>query len=868
MVQMRSRSRFRCAFLTAAAIGTLVPGASAFAQEQRRVEYKIEAGDLGEALKAVSRHSGKEIIFTSEAVLGHTAPALHGTYTADEAVRVLLAGSDLVVQFRKDVIIIRGRSEPSGDLTGRSADQNDIVVTGSRIKGAPATSPVTVSSRDEIEKKGAADLGSYIRLLPQNFNGGQNPNVAGGGAQGNNNNVSSSSTLNLRGLGPDATLTLLNGHRLAYDALAQGVDISAIPLAAVDRVEVVADGASALYGSDAVGGVANIILLPEFRGTEISTRFATATDGGGRQAQVSAVTGSTWSSGGLMIAADYLSSGRINAGQRSYTSLMDQTATLVPSVRQISVVVTGHQRMAEGVEFKIDGTFSRRNSKYDNPFLNTGSVNENGLRSNPIVRTYSVSPSLNVALTPAWSLNFSGTIADSKADLHSRRYSASVETPGRLIYSNDLQALEAGVQGPLAELPGGEVKLAAGGGIRSLGLGVQVSNTPPGSPTIVTEQFHTRRAVQFAYGELTIPIFGAGNNRPLLYRLDLTAAGRFEHYEAVGSVATPKFGFRYAPSADLSLMGSWGRSFKAPTLYQQNQIRQGVLLPGSIFSDNPSGLPVLLLAGGGTPLRAEKAETWTATVSLTPRAIPGLHLQASYFEVAYKDRVSVPIVGATAALNNPIYANLVRLSPSSAAVEAEIARLPQGLSNSSGSAFDAASIAAIIDATDQNVARQNARGVDLSGQYKFSIDGSQTLEISANASYLESRRQVATGLPISQLAGTIFNPPNWRLEGGFTYSRPSFDVSLFANYIGGTSDTRTLSEVNVGSFTSFDGTVRYKADKGSSILAGTEIILSVLNLLNEKPAQIQNSDPSLPPYDSSNYSAIGRQVSVTLRKRF
>src|SRR3546814_18081603 len=83
--------------LAAVAIGTLVPGASALAQDQRRVEYRIEAGDLGEALKAVSRQSGKEIIFTSEAVLGHTAPALRGTYSADEAVRALLAGSGLEI---------------------------------------------------------------------------------------------------------------------------------------------------------------------------------------------------------------------------------------------------------------------------------------------------------------------------------------------------------------------------------------------------------------------------------------------------------------------------------------------------------------------------------------------------------------------------------------------------------------------------------------------------------------------------------------------------------------------------------------------------------------------------------------------------
>ncbi|MBT0667403.1 TonB-dependent receptor [Novosphingobium profundi] len=815
----------------------------------------------------MSRQSGKEIIFTSEAVQGRSAPPLHGTYTADEAVRALLKGTGLVAQFRKAVIIIRGRSETPDILTGRPADRDSIVVTGSRIKGAPATSPTTVSSRDDIERQGASDLGGYIKRVPQNFSGGQNPSVAGGGAQGNNNNVSSSSTLNLRGLGPDATLTLLNGHRLAYDALAQGVDISAIPLVAVDRVEIVADGASALYGSDAVGGVANIILRPEFDGGEFTARIGSTTGGGGRQVQISGITGTTWMDGGVMVAADYSSSDRINAGQRRYASTMDPGATLVPGIRQTSVVVAGHQGVADRIEFRLDGTFSHRNSRYDNPFLNTQAVTENGLRSNPVVRSYSLSPSLTVALAPDWSLDVSGTVAGSKADLHSRRYSASIEAPGRLIYDNDLRAAEVGLEGVLTRLPGGNVKLAAGGGIRSLGLGVEVSNTPPGSARLVTEQFETRRGVQFAYGELAVPVFGAENSRPFLYRLDLTAAGRFEHYEAVGSVATPKLGLRYALSPDIAVMGSWGRSFKAPTLYQQNQIRQGVLLPGAMFSANPGGLPVLLLAGGGTPLRAERAETWTATLSLTPRAAPGLHLQASYFDVAYKDRVAVPIVGTSAALDNPLYADLVQRAPSAAVVEAEIARLPQGLSNYSGADLDTANIAAIIDATDRNVARQTARGVDFSARYKFMLGRAQSIELTANTSYLTSRRQVAEGLPFSALAGTIFNPPHWRMNGGITYSRATFEATVFANYIGGNRDARTLPEVGVGSFTSLDATLKYTSGDKSRTFPRTEVLFTIVNLLNEKPAQIRNSDLSLPPYDSSNYPATGRQISVTLRTK-
>src|SRR3546814_11321260 len=94
-----------------------------------------------------------------------------------------------------------------------------------------------------------SDLGQVIRDIPQNFSGGQNPTIIAAG-QGGFTNVSGSSALNLRGLGPDASLTLFNGHRVAFDAVSQGIDISAIPLSAIERVDIVTDGASALYGSE------------------------------------------------------------------------------------------------------------------------------------------------------------------------------------------------------------------------------------------------------------------------------------------------------------------------------------------------------------------------------------------------------------------------------------------------------------------------------------------------------------------------------------------------------------------------------------------------------------------------------------------
>src|SRR3546814_5063944 len=111
-------------------------------------------------------------------------------------------------------------------------------------------------TQEDMRLAGHNDLGDVMRALPQNFSGGQNPGVLiGAGGVVANQNITGGSSLNLRGLGPDATLTLLNGARLAYDGFTQATDVAVIPVAAIDRMEVLLDGASALYGSDAVGGV-------------------------------------------------------------------------------------------------------------------------------------------------------------------------------------------------------------------------------------------------------------------------------------------------------------------------------------------------------------------------------------------------------------------------------------------------------------------------------------------------------------------------------------------------------------------------------------------------------------------------------------
>ncbi|BBC73229.1 conserved hypothetical protein [Altererythrobacter sp. B11] len=867
MVQMRSRSRFRCALLAAVAIGTLAPGASALAQEQRRVEYKIEAGDLGEALKAVSRRSGKEIIFTSEAVLGRSAPALHGTYSADEAVRALLDASDLVAQFRKDVIIIRGRSEPSGGLTDRSADANEITVTGSRIRGSEPVSPVIVATRDDIRRQGISDLGTYARSLVQNFSGGQNPGIAAGG-QGGSENVTSSSALNLRGLGPDATLTLFNGHRVAYDAIGQGVDISAVPLAAVDRVEVVADGSSALYGSDAVAGVANVILRRDYSGAEASARFGAATDGGDVEQQYNFVTGSRWASGGLMTAFDFRHSTPITARQRTYTQTNDPTETLLNGQTQYSVVMAGHQNLSDSAKFDVDGQYTHRTNSICVNFTATDGCLTSGSSIDVKTQSWTLAPSLTFSVENSWELHLGTVIGESKVDqgVDTTFGSVLVEHQSGQ-YTNRVRSVEASGEGKLFSLPGGTARLAVGAGLRSTRFFIDVASLA-GGVTTPRSEFSVKRDTYYAYGELSFPLVGPANQVPLIERLTLTGAVRYEDVSHVGDVATPKLGLIYAPSRSIAFKFSWGKSFKAPTLYQTGQPRTGYSQVGATFYTPPSPRPgtVLYLVGGNPDLKPERATSWTATATITPSLIEGLTIEASYFRINYRDRAVAPIPNNSLAFVD-IYKNYVTLDPTALQLQTAIAGASRILDRGGGN-LATTNVVAIVSNYLQNAAKQTIRGVDIAADYPLAQTSRDKVTAHAAASYLQSNQQLSAGQPTIDLAGTIFQQPHWRASTSLDWQRGSLAVTGVYTYIGGSLDNRLAPSVKVGSYNSFDITARLDTTDTRGPFAGISFSLSALNIFNEKPPFIRSTGVTGYHYDSNNFPSVGRFLSLTVTKTF
>ena len=131
---------------------------------------------------------------------------------------------------------------------------------------SPSVSPVTQVNSEEIRLQGTTRTEDLINALPQAF-AGQGGNLANG--------ASGTATVDLRGLGPDRTLVLINGRRLVPgDPTTPNPDINAVPALLVDRVEVLTGGASSVYGADAVSGVVNFIMDDDFEGVRMDAQYS------------------------------------------------------------------------------------------------------------------------------------------------------------------------------------------------------------------------------------------------------------------------------------------------------------------------------------------------------------------------------------------------------------------------------------------------------------------------------------------------------------------------------------------------------------------------------------------------------------------
>lgn len=756
----------------------------------------------------------------------------------------------------------RVQSEDGQKKTSDATELETIEVTGTRIKGGSVPSPVISIGSEQIRQEGFTDLGEVIRSVPQNFSGGQNPgvlmgNVAGGGAA--NQNVTGGSSLNLRGLGPDATLTLLNGRRMSYGGFVQAVDISAIPTEAVQRIEIIADGASAIYGSDAVAGVGNVILKRDYEGVSLGARYGSATDGGLGTREYDATTGTRWSSGGLIATFKHVSTDAIDAGQRAYTAHLPEPSRIYPESELRSGLVSAYQALGEIAELRIDALRTRRNQSYAYYF----GADDSYERLTPKTTTSLFAPGIEFFLPDSWTLNIDGAWGK---DRYLNRHDTVSVADGRVepylleCWCNQSRSFDLGAEGPLFAIGREEARLA-------IGVGYRANEYTQTSYLSQRTAIQADERVRSAYAEVNVPLIGSQSAVPGISRLALTAAVRSEDYQSFGRVTTPKFGWIYGPTEDLTFKASWGKSFKAPTLYQRYNAMIGVAIHPSTFggAGYAADDTLLFLNGGNPDLDPERARTWSTSVAFHPQALPGLEAELSWFDVDYSQRVVQPITQAVGALTNPIYAEYISTAPTPEKL-AELAARLGAFYNYMPGPYDPRRVVAILDARYVNATRQHIRGLDLSGSYRFDIGPGQ-LTIRGAASWLSSWQKTA-GNPLAyDLAGTLNNPARINARLGTIWTHDRLSASLFANHTGGVLDTPRNRKG--ASFTTFDATLRYVFPSSSGGPSGMELALSAQNLLDRAPPLYSPvSALHVAPYDSTNYSAIGRFLSVSLSKHW
>lgn len=192
-----------------------------------------------------------------------------------------------------------------------------IQVTGSRIKRADmeGANPVQIISREDLVASGVVNMGDILQEIPSVSGAGTNTAVNNGG--------SGSVRVSLRGLGSERTLVLLNGRRMVASGTGanSSVDLSTIPTSIVKRVEVLKDGASAIYGSDAVGGVVNIITRDDFEGFEANAMYDASTkNGDGETKTLDFTIGFSGDKGNAVVSAYYTQQGAQWSGDRDWSA--------------------------------------------------------------------------------------------------------------------------------------------------------------------------------------------------------------------------------------------------------------------------------------------------------------------------------------------------------------------------------------------------------------------------------------------------------------------------------------------------------------------------------------------------------------------
>ncbi|MBL8270971.1 TonB-dependent receptor plug domain-containing protein [Steroidobacter sp.] len=777
-------------------------------------------------------------------------------------------------------------AEPQELRADGEENVEEVVVTGTNMRGLPReyiASPVFTYSAKDMEESGLGALSEYIQMLPQNFIGDLSEAATTGvgfgtglGGAVSQNQFDGFSAFSLRGLGSDATLTLLNGRRLPNAGMTETPTVSFIPAALIERLEIVPDGASATYGADAVGGVVNLVTRRDFDGLEMRVRGSTATEVDRDEYQVSLAAGHRWD-GGNIYGSAALQDREPLVGDPVEVYGGDYEITATPD-ESVGSFFGGASQQFGAAKLSIDGVyFQSKRSAYQLTLPNNR-------------RTFlTESDGYSLYSNLQWQAGRS-TLVDVMLDYHENETSNETRRRGILQtarhHDNRLLSAEARAQTELGALPGGLIHAVGGFQYRR--------DTLRTDALIFFQHGGGEVEVSSAFAEAYFPLIGAEQAIPLVRSLVWSAAARYDDFGApMGSKVSPKLGVRWGVNTELSVRGTYSQSFLTPRLRDRVGIAEQIsftaqpdafLNPAEQDPRLPVGTSLTMFRAGSNPdLQPQDAKTFTVGFDYAPSWIENLDLGLGYYRIELTDRVARPFPDdllllsglqtftsrdpsdsqLAALLNNPVVNRIFAsdvpfvndgeliIFPSLAAVPAELI----------------SSVRVVADARTQNYASQRTDGIDLDLSYRRALlGGNASLRIRGQY-ILSLESQSAPGTPAVSRLGTIYNPTDLSLNATLGWQRGPLSIGSMVYHSGGFTDTRNgQNDAHIGSYTTASLAVgwSFAANHRSAWLADSSIALVVANVFDQQPPQI--ADEVL-TYSPLNSPANPRTIALILNKR-
>ena len=894
------------------AYSPVVSGAVSTTVDRGAQVVNIPPGDLVDALERVAKQFGLELVYDADQLKGITTPGVNGRLAAMEAVRQLLQVGNLrLIEHPDGAILVlppseknptsgtsasplqepgtgidsaavgtRQRSSAGATQDAETTVHRDnvlqkIVVTGTHIQGeTPVGSSLSVHTADEMERSGSATLEQFGRKMTENYSGtdslatvNTNGNV-GIFEQGAASNVFGGAGFNLKGLGPGSTLTLLNGHRLAAGGLdGATVDISQIPLSAIDHIEVLDDGASAIYGSDAVAGVVNIITRREFDGAETSLHYGRATRGGAVESTASQSLGKSWNEGHVMFDYEFDDQEGLDASQRSWIGPQGGPFSLIPENRRHSIYATGREDVADNSTISADVIYSDRRFE-SNGLQNATDPLLNDLQeSSGHAEQSSVIVGFVHDIVDAWTAGVTGNYSSVRQTENSAGFGlrgAAVGSESQHLNANSaIQSIDALLTGSLIDLPGGALKVSLGAAYRWEQFNSLLSR---GSAALLDSQW---RNVTSAYGEIIAPLIE--NGQPGLRRLELSAAFRYDQYQRFGSTRNPKFGWLWEPTTGLQLKGTGGTSFKAPLL---SQLGAPTTSYTALFPSLGSGGKddVLIINGSAPGLHAETATSITLGLDFEPVAVHGLAASLNYFWLRFDNRIQEQTILPQPILSQPQLLFISEFISNAAAVQPYFSS-PGFLGDTAG--LGPAGVNMAVYNQFANTTSTIERGLNASGRYRWKAGDGQFATWFAGQYLLADLVRTAVYAQEQSVDNTIGEPPKFKGRGGMSWTSGTLLADLTMNYVNSYRNTLFTPSQKIGAWTTADAYLGYNTRSDASPLwNNVQIGLSVQNLFDRRPPFLQIPSAYLAmgrnaiPFDGANASPVGRQFSLQFKKRW